>query len=391
MHIGVIGLGYVGLSLLKSIPEHHTITGIDIDKDKVKTLQDDFSEVDNINITDYYPKLIDVDVICICVPTQINSDNRPDLTSLLYCIQNVLLFSKHQVTIIIESTTYPTTTRNVVLPFLERKGKVGKDFYLGYSPERIDTTWDYQIKDIPKVVSGITPKCTEKVKDFYSEFIDEVHVVSSTEIAETSKLLENTFRFINISFINEFANICERLDIDVWETIQAADTKPFGFMTFYPTGAGIGGHCIPNDPHHFNWIAQQYAYQSLFVGISTAINDSMISKVTDKIKATIYPTKLKNTTILIVGVSYKTNTDDVRNSTSVKVIQCLLDNNAKIIYNDTYVPCLKIGNYTYTSQDLTPDLIKSVDCVVILTHHTNTNYRIIRDNTDKIVDTCNVI
>ncbi len=406
--IGIIGLGYVGLPLAMAMAEAgFPTTGYDISKDKLKTLNSGKSDIDDIphkqvkaaidsgkfRATDDPKSLSQMDVISICVPTPLSKTKDPDVSYILAAVEWVKKYFKKGTLVVLESTTYPGTTQELILPLLEERGlKVGKDFFLAFSPERVDPgNAKFHTVNTPRVVGGITPACTKVAKMFYEQTISSVCPVSSTQAAEMVKLLENTFRSVNIGLVNEVALMCERLGIDVWEIIDAAATKPFGFMPFYP-GPGLGGHCIPIDPHYLSWKLKSLNYYARFIELAGEINSKMPEYVVERIinqmnrKAS---RALNKANIVVLGVAYKRDIKDLRESPALDVIKLLEDKGARVVYNDPYVPTFKWKDGIMKSTRLTPTILKKADLVIILTDHTDYNYQWIVDNAKMIFDTRN--
>ena len=431
-HTGVIGLGYVGLSLMVAIANAgFRVTGIDICPEKIERLKRGISDVPDvpdtilspliisgqIQVTTDYSVLSELDTVSICVPTPLTEDKTPDMQYITAAVAQIAQYLHTDQLIILESTTYPGTTEEIVLPMLQpsfiettsendsstnppnsnsdpsESLQVGRDFYLAFSPERIEPgNSTYFITNTPKIVGGVTPKCTQVAKIFYDQFINKTHTVSSPRIAEMVKLLENTYRSVNIGLINEVALICDRMDLDVWEIIDAAATKPFGFMPFYP-GPGLGGHCIPIDPHYLSWKASStYQYQARFIELASEINSSMPNYVLDKVihALNLHHKPLNGSKILIIGVAYKKDIGDTRESPAFEVIRLMLDKGAHILYHDPYVSDIILGGgEIYYSQTLSAAVIESVDCVVILTDHSTIDYDLIVKHAAVVVDTRN--
>jgi UDP-N-acetyl-D-glucosamine dehydrogenase len=288
----------------------------------------------------------------------------------------------------LESTTYPGTTREKVLAYLKDKGKVGEDFFLAYSPERVDPgNKKYTIENTPKIVGGVTPKCTEIAALFYSQFVEKVFPVSSPESAEMTKLLENIFRVVNIALVNELMMLCDRMGINIWEVIEAASTKPFGFMPFYP-GPGIGGHCIPIDPFYLSWKARAYNFPTEFIELAGKINERMPYYVVEKASEYLNEVgkSIKDSHILIIGVAYKKDISDTRESPALKIIEILLERGSNISYHDPYVPEIEVSGRNFTSQNLSREVLNSSDLVIIITDHSNVNYELIKEESSLILD-----
>ncbi|MFH0877318.1 MAG: nucleotide sugar dehydrogenase [Candidatus Omnitrophota bacterium] len=405
----VIGLGYVGLPLAVELAEAGVeVVGIDLDKTKVDAINHKKSYIQDIptervrdlvskgmlSATTTYSALMNVDTINICVPTPLRKTKEPDISYIVKAAEQITRYLKKGQLIILESTTYPGTTEEVLLPMFESKGlKVCKDFYLAFSPERVDPgNSKYNTKNIPKVVGGVSPACTEAAKCLYELVIDNVHTVSSTRVAETVKLLENTFRAVNISLVNELALMCDKMSINVWEVIEAAKTKPFGFMAFYP-GPGLGGHCIPIDPLYLSWKARAYGFEARLIELAAQINGSMPAYVVNKIGDALnsHGKSIKDARILILGVAYKKNVSDFRESPAFEVIHELKIKGAKIAYNDPYVAQFAENSLKMKSTKLTAEVLKKADCVAIITDHDKYDYDFIVKNAKLIVDTRNAI
>ncbi len=405
--IGIVGLGYVGLPLAVEFAERgFTVTGFDISKPKVKLINAGKSDIDDISsdrvkamvkagrlkATDDAKLVGKVDTVSICVPTPLSKTKDPDISYILAAVKWVRDYMHKDMLIVLESTTYPGTTDEIILPRLEESGyKVGKDFYLAFSPERIDPgNQSFTTLNTPRIVGGVTPHCTKIAKLFYEQIISGVHPVSSTQSAEMVKLLENTFRSVNIGLVNEVALMCDRLGLNVWEIIDAAATKPFGFMPFYP-GPGLGGHCIPIDPHYLSWKLKSLNYYARFIELAGDVNTSMPEYVVSRIARMLnnFSKSLKNSRILILGVAYKRNIQDVRESPALDVIKLLEDAGVKIVYNDPYVPEITWNDTRHRSTKLNKAMAQKADCCVILTDHTDYDYQWVVDNSKAIFDTRN--
>ncbi len=413
---GVIGLGYVGLPLTVAIARAgFRVTGIDICSEKIERLKQGISDVPDvtnevlapliksgqIQVTTDFGVLGELDTVNICVPTPLRENRTPDMQFITAAVQQVAQHLHPEQLIILESTTYPGTTEEIILPELNAhfsKGtspdttQVGRDFYLAFSPERIEPgNSTYSMTNTPKIIGGVTPHCTHVAETFYAQFINKTHTVSSPRTAEMVKLLENTFRSVNIGLINEVALICDRMDLDVWEIIDAAATKPFGFMPFYP-GPGLGGHCIPIDPHYLSWKAQMYQYHARFIELATEINSEMPKYVVDKIihALNLQRKPLNGAQLLILGIAYKKDIGDIRESPALEVIRLILDKKADFLYHDPYVKDLSLDDRNiYHSEPLTADLVENADCVVILTDHDVIDYCWLVEHAQLVVDTRN--
>lgn len=407
LRVAVIGLGYVGLPLAITFAEAgFTVTGIDVDQQKIDSVNrgesyipdissstlKNLMEAKRLHFTCDFEVLDEIDAVSICVPTPLGKTRDPDISYILSATQQIRAHLHAGQLVVLESTTYPGTTEEVVLPELESTGlKVGIDYFLAFSPERIDPgNPHFGTRNTTKVVGGVTSKCTNLAHDFYSAAIDEVVPVSSARVAEMTKLLENTFRAVNIGLVNEIAIICEKLNINVWEVIDAASTKPFGFMRFLP-GPGLGGHCIPIDPHYLSWKLKTLDYTPRFIELATEINNNMPHYVVNKINEALNEQRrsLNGATVLLLGVAYKSNVSDVRESPALDIIQALLKQRAVVLYNDEYVPYLKLQNYHSHSQPLSSGLLQAADCVVIVTDHSYYDVPWIIHESRSIVDTRN--
>jgi UDP-N-acetyl-D-glucosamine dehydrogenase len=408
--IGVIGLGYVGLPLaVEMAKQGFKIIGIDIDKKKVKAINNGISVISDvasselkgivksrkIKTTTDYRQLKLCDVILICVPTPVNENKEPDLTPVVNSTKAIKKILRKGQLVILKSTTYPETTERVILPILNESGlKVGKDFYLAFCPERIDPgNKKFGVMNTPTVIGGVTKKCTELAILFYRQFVNEIYPVTSPKAAEMTKLLENTFRNVNIALVNEFAQLCERMGgLNIWEVIEAANTKPFGFMPFYP-GPGVGGHCIPIDPYYLSWKAREYDFHTAFIELSARINEEMpyfvVNKTIDALSQSgICPNKAK---VLLLGMAFKKDISDLRDSPAIKVYQIIKPKVGLVKYNDPHVPIVYIDNKKIRSVDLTKEELKKYDAGVILTDHSAYDYKFIVKNSRLIIDTRNAI
>ncbi len=408
LRTAVIGLGYVGLPLATTFAEAgFSVVGIDVDQQKVdqankgesyiadisnETLQR-LIQADRLHFTTDYAVLRDVDAVSICVPTPLRKTRAPDISYIVAATRQIKAHLHASQLIVLESTTYPGTTDEVLLPELEATGlKVGTDFFLAFSPERIDPgNPHFGTSNTPKVVGGVTATCTELAQAFYGAAIEQVIPVSSARVAEMTKLLENTFRAVNIGLVNEIAIICEKLHINVWEVIDAAATKPFGFMRFLP-GPGLGGHCIPVDPHYLSWKLKTLDYTARFIELAAEINSNMPHYVVNKINEALNEQRrsFNGSTVLVLGAAYKANVGDVRESPALDIIQALLAHKAVVLYNDEYVPSLSLRERTLYSQPLSSGLLQAADCVVIITDHSYYDVPWIVREARCIVDTRNM-
>ena len=408
---GIIGLGYVGLPLLIDFCEAGLkVIGFDIDEEKIYVLENGQSYISYIPAeqiakfvndgrfipTSDFSRLKEVDNIIIAVPTPLNINREPDLTFVENTTRTIAENLRDGQLIVLESTTYPGTTREVLLPILKEKGgKAGKDFFLAYSPERVDpNNKNYRAREIPKVIGGITPACLERAVRLYSRVFRKLVPVTSTEVAEASKLLENIFRSVNIALVNEMKLLFDRMGIDIWEVIEASTSKPFGFMPFYP-GPGLGGHCIPIDPFYLTWKARQYDFTTRFIELAGEINTSMPYYVLQKTIDALNENgkSLKGARVLVLGAAYKKDVDDIRESPAVKIITLLKEKGAQVIYHDPYITEIK-GMRKYPglimkAVELEEETLQGVDCVLLVTDHSCYDYGWILDNSALIVDTRN--
>jgi UDP-N-acetyl-D-glucosamine dehydrogenase len=407
--LGVIGLGYVGLPLaVEMAHQGFRVTGIDIDGGKVESVNAGRSHILDVpdeslaaavmngtmRATQSFAAVECLDTISICVPTPLRKTKDPDLSYIIAAAEAIHNHLTPGKLIILESTTYPGTTREIVLPILEKSGlKVGKDFFLAFSPERVDPgNRTFTTRNIPKVIGGMTPRCTEIANLLYQQFLDCTVPVSSPESAEMVKLLENTFRSVNIALANEMARMCRKFDINVWEVIEAAKTKPFGFMPFYP-GPGLGGHCIPVDPYYLTWKARLNGFEPRLIEIAGIINNQMpgftISRITDALNQN--KKSLNGSRILALGVSYKSDVSDTRESPALEVVKELMEKGATVSYSDPYVPRIETGGEVLVGVSLTAQLLRSMDCVAILTDHSAFDYSMIVAESSLILDCRNAL
>jgi UDP-N-acetyl-D-glucosamine dehydrogenase len=410
---GVVGLGYVGLPLAVELAKagFHA-TGIDLDPRKVQSINDGRSYIPDVPTSDVqalrakglldastdFAVVRELDTINICVPTPLRKSKDPDMSYIVSAVEGVAKHLHPGMLIVLESTTYPGTTDEVVQPLLEATGlKAGVDFFLAFSPERVDPgNPTFQTHNVPKVVGGCTPTCSALAKELYASAIETIVPVSSTRVAEMVKLLENTFRAVNIGLVNELALMCDRMNIDVWEVVDAAKTKPFGFMPFYP-GPGLGGHCIPIDPFYLSWKAKQTGFDPRFIELAGHINGAMPHYVVEKVGEALNTRRkpINGSNILIAGVAYKRDIDDMRESPALDVMGLLLARGARVSYADPYVPAVHgrewSGGYDIKAVDLTRGSIAQYDCIVIVTDHKAFDYKAMIEEADLIVDTRNAI
>ncbi len=406
----VIGLGYVGLPLaVEKAKAGYSVLGFDIQEKKVKwvnegrnyigdVVDEELSELvkaGRLRATADFSDLKNCDVIAICVPTPIDVHKVPDLSFVVRTAEDISKHLHKDMLIILESTTYPGTTEEVVLPILERTGlKVGRDFYLAFSPERVDPgNRLYKTKNTPKVVGGVTPECTKHAKALYENVLEApVHTVSSPKVAEMTKILENTFRIVNIALINEMAIVASRMGINIWEVIEAASTKPFGFMPFYP-GPGVGGHCIPIDPYYLTYKAREYDWHTRLIELAGEINDYMPEYVVERLQDILndFGKPMKGARILVLGVTYKGDVADLRHSPALKVIEGLEKKGANVLFYDPLIESFEIDGKEYKRVDLTESLLSDVDGVIITTAHKHgVDYEFILKNAPFVYDTKNV-
>ncbi len=403
--VGIVGLGYVGLPLaVEYAKAGFHVTGIDLSAAKIASVNAGESYVGDIRSSEIaelvhsgklrattdFSAIADLDTVNICVPTPLRKTKDPDMSYIVAATQEIARYFHSGMLIILESTTYPGTTDELVLPMLEKSGlKVGEDFFLCFSPERVDPgNPKFQTKNIPKVVGGTTPACTEIGRLFYAQALENVVPVSSTQVAEMVKLLENTFRMINIGLVNEIAIMCDGMGINVWEVIDAAATKPFGFMPFYP-GPGLGGHCIPIDPFYLSWKSKQAGIEARFIELAGQINGQMPQFVVTKIQNALndHAKAVKDSHIHILGVSYKRDIEDVRESPALDIMLLLTRRGARLTYSDPHVPRLQLDHLSLTSTDD----YTSADCVVVVTDHSAFDYAALARDAKLIVDTRNAL
>ena len=407
--VGVIGLGYVGLPLAVEFARGGLkVIGFDLDKSRVDSINRGQSyipdvqtemvgalvERGNLAAATDFSRLAETDAVIICVPTPLRKTKEPDISYILAAAEEVKTYLHSPQLVVLESTTYPGTTDEVVLPMLKDTGlTLDKDFFLAFSPERVDPgNKQYQTHNIPKVVGGVSAASTETAAALYQTIVGEVHTVSSARVAETAKLLENTYRSVNIGLVNEMAQLCYHLGIDSWEVIEAAATKPFGFMAFYP-GPGIGGHCIPLDPHYLSWKARLHGFEARFIGLAEDVNSHMpnhvVQLVQDGLNAQTKP--VKGSRILVVGVAYKRDINDVRESPALGIVDQLMHKGASVSYHDPFVPEMSVdGRGALASVALTDETLSACDCAVIVTDHSDVDYGRVLKLAPLVVDTRNV-
>ncbi len=399
MKIGIVGLGYVGLPLAVAFAEAgNEVTGLDLDPAKVKSLAAGRSYVEDvpdsvlsplggrIRATSDYAELAACEAVIVCVPTPLNGSREPDLSYLVDSATAISEVLRSGQLVVLESTTYPGTTRERLLPILERSGlTVGSDFHLAFSPERIDPgRTDYTIRTTPKLVGGITATCTERARALYSLVCDEVVVVSTPEAAELSKLLENVFRSVNIAFVNELAQLCDRLEIDVWEVIEAAATKPFGFMRFDP-GPGMGGHCLPIDPFYLAFKAREHDFYPEFIELAGKVNQAQPGFCVERIERSLNRVSkpVKGSKILILGAGYKAGSGDTRESPALKIVSRLQDLGSDVSYHDPFVPNLPTFNLSSVNLQ---EALASTDLAAIVTAHPEIDYANVVAKAPQVID-----
>jgi UDP-N-acetyl-D-glucosamine dehydrogenase len=409
--VGIIGLGYVGLPLARAFTDKGiSVLGFDTDIRKINKLAKNESYIGHISdaaitamradnkfdATTDFLRLKEADAVIICVPTPLNETREPDLSYIVKSAESIAKTLRHGQLVVLESTTYPGTTRDVVLPILEKDGlKAGSDFFLAFSPEREDPgNPNFSAPTIPKVVGGLEPMSLELAATLYGQVVVRVEQVSSCEVAEACKILENTYRAINIALVNELKMLYDRMGIDVWEVIEAAKSKPFGFQAFYP-GPGLGGHCIPIDPFYLTWIARKYGQATRFIELAGEINTSMphyvVAKVGDALNEHGKP--IKGSKVTLLGMAYKKDVDDPRESPGFELMELLIEKGAVVNYNDPHIPTLpkmrKYPNLNMTSQELTPEYLASQDCLLIATDHSAYDWTKIVPQAQLIIDTRN--
>ncbi|MEE2819489.1 MAG: nucleotide sugar dehydrogenase [Planctomycetota bacterium] len=410
--IGVVGMGYVGLPLAVAVfEEKYSVIGFDVDPSKIEALQtgtpylkhlgDDFAAAmansKRFVATDSVDALADADIISLCVPTPLGKHNEPDLSYVLDSTRSIAKILRKGQLVVLESTTYPGTTRDEMLPILEESGlKHGEDFFLAYSPEREDPGRKTETtQSIPKLVGGIDKISGDLAYAFYSNVIQRVHLVSSAEVAESAKLLENIYRAVNIALVNEMKLILERLNIDVWEVIEAASTKPFGFQAFYP-GPGLGGHCIPIDPFYLTWKAKEVGMPTRFIELAGEVNQKMPEVVVNRVANALNDDEksLSAASVLVVGVAYKPDVDDIRETPAAHLIEMMQAKGAHVSYHDPHVPdfpTMRAHNITLSSVELSEESVNSYDAVIIATDHSCIDWDTIAMNAQIVIDTRNAL
>ena len=409
-NVGIIGMGYVGVPTLVSVAEHgFTATGIAISTERVRQINAGESYIEDvspdqlaplvqdqrISATTDYRCLKDMDVVLICVPTPLTVAKEPDLTPLKSAVQGLALQARRGQLIILQSTTYPGTTEELLAPALQQQGLIpGEDVFVAFSPERVDPgNRSYTLDKIPRIVGGITLACTEVAAAFLRSTVQQVHTVSNAKSAEMAKLLENTFRSVNIALVNEIKLISSRIGVDIWEVVDAAASKPFGFMPFYP-GPGAGGHCIPVDPLYLSWKARQEGSSTRFIDLAAEVNEDMPRYIAGEVEKAVQSTNgkgPKDACILALGVAYKADISDVRESPSVKVLELLAERGYQVSYHDAHVPKVSLAGKELVSQEINQEALASADCVVVLTAHSSVDYAAVGRHARLVVDTRNAV
>ena len=403
--VAIIGMGYVGFPLAVEFAQAgFNVTGVDLNATKVSVISHGGSHIPDVDpevvsplvragklkATTDFEVLARADAMSICVPTPLNKTKNPDVSFILAASEQIKLRLRKGQLIVLESTTYPGTTEELIRPMLEDTGlRAGKDFYLAFSPERVDPgNKTYMIHNTPKVIGACTPECLRHASAYYSQIVEKVVEVSSTDAAEMVKLLENTFRAVNIGLVNEVALMCDVLGIDVWEVLEAAASKPFGYMPFKP-GPGLGGHCIPIDPHYLSWKLKSLNYYARFIELAGEINSSMPAYVVRKVTDALNDCRrsVKGSRILVLGMTYKKDIDDVRESPALDVVRLLQRKGGKVAFTDPFVQEIKMNGGVLESCELTPELVAGVHCVVVTTDHSSFDYRMVLENASLIVDT----
>ncbi len=407
--LSVVGLGYVGLPLVVEMAKAgHRVIGVDVSADKVALVNKGESYIPDVptseltelvekslvSATADFSAVVEADAVVICVPTPLDEYKQPDTSFMEAAAEAVAPYLHPGMLVTLESTTYPGTTEEIVQPILERGGlKVGTDIFLAFSPERVDPGNPvFQTFNTPKVVGGVTPACTKAAVAMYGRFLETVVPVSSTRAAEMTKLLENIFRCVNIALMNELVQVSERMDINLWEVIEAAKTKPFGYMPFYP-GPGLGGHCIPIDPYYLSWKAREFDFHTEFIELSGKVNEQMPYYVVKRLMEALntHRKPLAGSRVLMLGVAYKADIDDMRESPAIRIAELLSRDEAELLYSDPYVPTFKADGVDLASVELGPELLESVDAVLIVTNHNNVNYDLVVQHAPLILDTRNAL
>lgn len=402
--VGVIGMGYVGVPTMVAVAEAgFPVTGIDTNENRVREINAGQSYIEDvsdaalgplvsqglISASTDYGVVRELDVILVCVPTPITKFKEPDLAAMEGAVAGLAANMDQQQLIVFQSTTFPGNTEEFALPELEGNGrKVGRDFYLAFALERIDPgNRRFLVRDLPKVVGGITGTCTEVASAFFSSFVDQIIPVSSPKVAEMTKLLENTFRSVNIALVNELSILCRRMNIDIWEVVDAASTKPFGFMPFYP-GPGVGGHCIPVDPFYLSWKAKEYDFYVNFIQLAAETNDHMPYYTLSRIGQILndHGLPLKGSKLFVLGVTFKAGVNDTRNSPALRVLELLAENGAEVSYSDRYAPKISVKGKEMNSLELDPKVIQGFDASVIMVNHGGLNLDLLTKHSKLVID-----
>jgi UDP-N-acetyl-D-glucosamine dehydrogenase len=406
--LAVVGLGYVGLPLAVEMGRAgHRVIGIDISDEKALLINDGESYIPDVptehvrqlvdggllEATTDFSRVAEADAVAICVPTPLNETKEPDISFMVDAARAIAPHLHPDVLVTLESTTYPGTTEEVIQPIFEAQGLVvGDDLFLAFSPERVDPGNPvYQTHNTPKVVGGVTKACTDHACALYARYIQTVVPVSSTRVAEMTKLLENTFRGVNIALVNELLMLCDRMDINLWEVIDAAKTKPFGFMPFYP-GPGLGGHCIPIDPFYLSWKAREFDFRTEFIDLSGRINENMPYYVVNRLMEAMNRQRkpLADSRVLVLGVAYKADIDDMRESPAILITELLLDKEADVVYHDPFVPGFVVDGREIEHVDLTAESVAQADVVLVITAHRSVDYELVARSAPLVFDTRNV-
>jgi len=407
--LGVVGLGYVGLPLVVEMAKAgHKVIGLDISEAKVASIiagesyipdvpTEELAELVKaglIEATTDFARAAECDAVSVCVPTPLNEMKEPDTSYMESAATSIAPYLSGEVLVTLESTTYPGTTEEVIQPILETSGlTVGDGLYLAFSPERVDPgNPTFQTRNTPKVVGGVTAQCTKHAVLLYERFIDTVVPVSSTRAAEMTKLLENIFRSVNIALMNELLQLCERMHINLWEVVDAAKTKPFGYMPFYP-GPGLGGHCIPIDPFYLSWKAREFDFHTEFIELSGKVNESMPYYVITRLMEALNTQRksLGGSRVLVLGVAYKADIDDMRESPAIRVTELLLEKEADVVYHDPWIENFTVDGRDIPSVDLTADEISKADVVLVITNHSNIDYHLVVRSSKLVLDTRNAL